>query len=69
MVDPKEGSIAGGDLSGIDPRFQEGQPNPTLSRKRRWGKRWPMDTGRDSPCRRYFGDGVGLGLASPVGRA
>jgi len=45
MVDPREGSLAGGDVSGIDPRFQEGQPNPMLRRKRRLGKRWPLVLG------------------------
>ena len=45
MVDPREGSIAGGDVGGIDPRFQEGQPNPTLRPKRRLGKRWPFVLG------------------------
>jgi uncharacterized protein involved in outer membrane biogenesis len=45
MVDPREGSLAGGDVSGIDPRFQEGQPNPMLRRKRRLGKCWPFVLG------------------------
>jgi hypothetical protein len=69
MVDPREATMAGGDVSGSDRRLQNEQPGPVLKGKRRVGKRWPFVLGLGSRCHRYSGYCVGLGLVSPVGCA
>ena len=45
MVDPREATMAGGDVSGNVRHLQDEQPGPVLKDKRRVGKRWPFMLG------------------------
>ena len=45
MVDPRETTMAGGDVSGSDRRVQDEQSGPVVKRKRRVGKHWPFMLG------------------------